>query len=104
MLLLLQERVEEDYDVVMLENSEIDIVLETNYCGVKVPASTLLEVMANISHFSTFLNLVEFADVESELSWDGGVTVLAPHNKAFDKLDMSIVEMLFSDQDLAKQS
>ena len=96
-------RVEEDDDVEMLENSEIDLVLESSYCGVKIPASSLVEIIANISHFSIFLDLVEFADVESELSRDGGVTVLAPDNQAFDKLDISRVEILFSNQDLAKQ-
>ena len=95
--------VEEGDDVAMLENSEIDLVLESSYCGVKVPASSLVEVIRNISHFSIFLDLVEFSDVESELSRDGGVTVLAPDNHAFAKLDMSRVDMLFSDQDLAKQ-
>jgi len=95
-------RVQEDE--VVLANSWSSSKQVNNYCGVEAPASGLVEVLANISHFSRFVDLIEFADVNEDLTRENGVTVLAPNNAAIDKLEDDVVEKLFGDPKLAKKT
>ena len=59
--------------------------------------------MTNTSDFSSFLDLVEFADVKHIVTKDDGVTVLAPNNQAFNKIDSNILEELYGDKEQAKK-
>jgi len=94
-------RVQEDE--IRLANSVSDAKESTKYCDKTATTNTLQEVLKNISDFSTFAELVEFADVTEEIYREYGVTVLAPSDQAFNKLDKQIVKELFDDKAVAQQ-
>merc|ERR1712013_62152 len=94
-------RVQEDE--IRLTNSVSDVKESTKYCDHTATTNNLQEVLKNISEFSTFAELVVFADVTEEIYREYGVTVLAPSDVAFNKLDKQIVKELFDDKAVAQQ-
>jgi uncharacterized surface protein with fasciclin (FAS1) repeats len=59
---------------------------------------TVLENLANIGEFSTFLGAVRAAGLDNVLKGPGEFTVFAPTNAAFDKLPKGQLNALVSDQ------
>ena len=95
------ERVEKDEGIeersgrvqneeIRLLNSTKDAKDTTEYCDNTAPTNTLSVVLANTSDFSTFAELVEFADVTDELYKANGVTVVALSSK----LDSGVMKKL----------
>merc|ERR1719233_936874 len=94
-------RVQEDE--IRLLNSISDAKNNIEYCDKTAPSNTLQEVLENISDLTIFAELVEFADVTDELYKADGVTVVAPSNQAFNKLDSEVMKKLSADKEVAKQ-
>jgi uncharacterized surface protein with fasciclin (FAS1) repeats len=59
---------------------------------------TVLENLANIGEFSTFLGAVRTAGLDNVLKGTGEFTVFAPTNAAFDKLPKNQLNALMKDQ------
>ncbi|BAI60441.1 hypothetical protein MCP_0369 [Methanocella paludicola SANAE] len=59
---------------------------------------TVLENLANIGQFSTFLGAVRAAGLDNVLKGPGEFTVFAPTNAAFDKLPKNQLNALMQDQ------
>ncbi|XP_013095429.2 transforming growth factor-beta-induced protein ig-h3-like [Biomphalaria glabrata] len=51
------------------------------------PIGNVLDVLAQDKKFSTFVSLIKKTDLADSLQEDGPMTILAPNNKAFEKLD-----------------
>ncbi len=59
---------------------------------------TVLENLANIGEFSTFLGAIRTAGLDNVLKGPGEFTIFAPTNAAFDKLPKGQVSALLQDQ------
>jgi uncharacterized surface protein with fasciclin (FAS1) repeats len=62
----------------------------------KSKGNTIVDIALSNPNFSTLVELLEKADLVSELRKRGSMTVFAPTNKAFAKLDKKVVEHLMS--------
>lgn len=58
------------------------------------PATTVAQALAGQSDHTTFVKLVQAAGLESVLSGPGPVTVFAPDDAAFGRLDPAVVQQL----------
>lgn len=65
------------------------------------PEGNLIQVLKNNNQFKTFNELLSFSEVESELSGEGPLTILAPTDSAFTHLSEEMREELFGDKELA---
>ncbi len=61
----------------------------------------MLEIAKNNGKFGSFLKLVSFSGLETELNAEGPFTLLAPTDEAFDHLKEDVKKKAFEDKDYA---
>jgi transforming growth factor-beta-induced protein len=67
------------------------------------PAGNIFTILKDANSYSKFLDLVAFAEMESELTGDVAHTVLVPTNEAFDKLEDDVITRMFEEKEIAEK-